>query len=276
VVIATPKIHANHCDRGGFHGKSHKEQLMVIAFIHGDIVEQKAQGLICSGNINLNMSGGVNGTLLSRGGQDLQRQLHQYLKDNSLNFVQPGFVMEIGPGDFPFKCIVYSVAIDCWYESSVELVRRTLVNALSIIEGAKCRTVNVPALGAGYGHLNKPDFGRALRIALGGTAWVGSTSDEKLLGAARICEEHTHRLPVNMRNESIHQITCFLLRRDWYGKSVGRYCSILVRVFVGMFGKGWLWVRQGIWRRLLRERLYNLSGDLRSRTLPHPTEFDTV
>ena len=74
---------------------------MEIYFIHGDIVEQKAEGLACSGDINLNMSGGVNGTLLSRGEQDLQRQLHQYLKDNGLNFVQPGFGLEIGPGIFP-------------------------------------------------------------------------------------------------------------------------------------------------------------------------------
>jgi O-acetyl-ADP-ribose deacetylase len=124
---------------------------MKICFIHGGIVEQKAQGLICSGNINLNMSGGVNGTLLSRGGQDLQRQLRQHLKDNGLNFVQPGFVMEIGPGSFPFKCIVYSVAIDCWYESTIDLVKEPLFNALSIIEGAKCRTVNVPALATEYG-----------------------------------------------------------------------------------------------------------------------------
>jgi|GEM_PF-2540271 len=139
---------------------------MTVSFICADIIDIPAEGLVCSGNINLNMSGGVNGELLSRGGYDLQRQLHGHLEVNDITFVNPGFVMEIGPGNFGFRCIVYSVAIDCWYESSIELVASTLRSALDIIESKGCASVSIPALATGYGRLKKEAFGRALHQVL--------------------------------------------------------------------------------------------------------------
>lgn len=145
---------------------------MTITFIHGDIINKNADGLVCSGNIYLNMSGGVNGALLSGGGEELQRQLHRYLHENNLRFVPPGFVMEIGPGHFHFKSIVYSVAINGWYESSVELAKQTLINALTILEQKHCKTVNIPALATGYGQLKKTDFGNALHLALTSKQWT--------------------------------------------------------------------------------------------------------
>ncbi|HAH47187.1 macro domain-containing protein [Gimesia sp.] len=144
---------------------------MKLEFIHGDILDHPAEALVCSGNVYLNMSGGVNGALLMRGGEALQRQLHQYLQDQKLNFIAPGFVMEIGPEPFEFNSIVYSVAVDGWYDSSIELVLQTLTSALSIIELHGCKTVNVPALATGYGKLSKPDFGIALRRALSERGW---------------------------------------------------------------------------------------------------------
>lgn len=144
---------------------------MKLEFIHGDILDHPAEGLVCSGNVYLNMSGGVNGALLMRGGEAFQRQLHQYLQDEGMKFVPPGFVMEIGPEPFEFNSIVYSVAVDVWYDSSIELVLQTLTSALSTIELHGCKTVNVPALATGYGKLSKTDFGIALRRTLSERDW---------------------------------------------------------------------------------------------------------
>ncbi|MCC6698837.1 MAG: hypothetical protein IT365_24645 [Candidatus Hydrogenedentes bacterium] len=49
---------------------------MHVTIKTGDIVEEDVDGLVCSGNIWLNMSGGVNGELLRLGGEAMQRQLH--------------------------------------------------------------------------------------------------------------------------------------------------------------------------------------------------------
>ncbi len=142
-----------------------------VNFKVGDIIEEVTDGLVCSGNVQLNMSGGINGELLLRGGNNMQVQLHQKLKDLSKNFVEPGFAMRIGPEPFHFKTIVYTVAIDGFYDSSVELVEKALINALSIIEQDCCSTVSIPALATGYGPLSYQDFGIALKRCLEVKNW---------------------------------------------------------------------------------------------------------
>jgi hypothetical protein len=41
------------------------------------------------------MSGGVNGELLACGGHNMQRQLHDYIRQNDKRYVDPGFVMKL-------------------------------------------------------------------------------------------------------------------------------------------------------------------------------------
>ena len=53
---------------------------MKVTFKVGDIIEEATDGLVCSGNVQLNMSGGVNGALLQGGGTAMQSALHGYLK----------------------------------------------------------------------------------------------------------------------------------------------------------------------------------------------------
>lgn len=144
---------------------------MNVIFKVGNIVEERADGLVCSGNVKLNMSGGVNGALLQGGGEAMQAALHAFLKSQGRAYVEPGFAMRIGPEPFHFKSIVYTVAIDPFYDSSVELVVKSLANAFSILAEDGCETVAVPALATGYGHLGKADFGGALRLCLAKRDW---------------------------------------------------------------------------------------------------------
>ena len=51
-------------------------ELMIKA---GNIVDEVVDVLVSTGNIHLNMSGGVNGEILVRGGRSIQAELHQYL-----------------------------------------------------------------------------------------------------------------------------------------------------------------------------------------------------
>lgn len=144
---------------------------MQITFKAGNIVDEPVDALISTGNVQLNMSGGVNGELLIRGCKSMQDQLHAYLRDNDIRHVPPGFVMEIGPEPTHFRCVVYCVAVDGFYGSSVELVTRTLIHAMSLIESRHCRTLAVPALATGYGPLSMTDFAQALNNAISAHSW---------------------------------------------------------------------------------------------------------
>ena len=136
---------------------------MRIMFKAGDIVDEPVEGLVCTGNVLLNMSGGVNGELLLRGGDNMQQELHEYLRKSNRRFVEPGFAMEIGPSPTHFKCIVYTVAVDGFYDSSRLLVEKALGNALTMLANKHCATVAVPALATGYGHLKLADFVAAFK-----------------------------------------------------------------------------------------------------------------
>ncbi len=133
----------------------------------GNIIDEQVDVLVSTGNIQLNMSGGVNGEILLRGGQDVQAELHRYLKEREIRHVEPGTVLEVGPGPVRAKHLFYAVAIDAFYDSSIELVSETISKVLSMAADRGARTVALPALATGYGHLKPEDFARGLKLAIG-------------------------------------------------------------------------------------------------------------
>ena len=135
----------------------------MIEFINADIFDVEADGLASSGNVNLNMSGGVNGALLVKYGGFLQDELHTYLKENALRQVEPGFVYLFQAEIPPYKAVTYSVAIDGWYESSISLVSKTLGQSVELLVRQGCQRIATCAMGTGFGKLSKADFGKALR-----------------------------------------------------------------------------------------------------------------
>jgi hypothetical protein len=71
--------------------------------------------------------------------------------------------MAIGPEPFSFKCVVYTVAVDAFYASSIDVVCLCLEKSFAILAEHGCKSVAVPAMATGYGRLSKHDFGVALR-----------------------------------------------------------------------------------------------------------------
>ena len=90
----------------------------------GDVLEVAADVLISTANPWLNLSGGVNGAILSAVGPTIQEELHAYLKSQGISAVPAGTVVQSNAGNLPFDCILHAVAIDPFYDSSVVLVRR--------------------------------------------------------------------------------------------------------------------------------------------------------
>jgi O-acetyl-ADP-ribose deacetylase (regulator of RNase III) len=132
----------------------------------GDLLDETADVIISTANPWLNMSGGVNGAILSRGGQSIQEELHTYLRTIAQSAVEPGTVVITSPGPLHAKQLLHAVAIDPFYDSSVELVRQTLERALSIAKGLEARTVAMPTLATGYGHLTMEQFSLGLAGAM--------------------------------------------------------------------------------------------------------------
>src|SRR5262245_32987413 len=140
---------------------------MKVEVIAGNILDVPADVLISTANPWLQMTGGVNlGIIVRPKGEDVYEELQRHLRATGQRMVDPGTIVCTGPGSLPVKKILHAVSIDPSYDSSIELVRDTIIKALSQARELDARTVNLAALATGFGPLLMEDFGNALRQAL--------------------------------------------------------------------------------------------------------------
>jgi len=126
-----------------------------------DVLDEPADVLICPANPWLNLSGGVNGAILMRGGEAVQQELHAHLRNLGCAAVEAGTAIRTGPGPLRVKHIVHVVAIDPFYGSSVELVKQALKAALTTAASLGASKAAMPMLATGYGPLTAEQFGQA-------------------------------------------------------------------------------------------------------------------
>lgn len=124
----------------------------------GDILEVAAEGLICSANVQLNLSGGVGGAILQRYGNEMQSVLHRRLKELGRLNATPGECVLTPSCGTPFRAVVHAVAIDGFYDTSGELVELAYDSAFAILTEQSCRTIVAACLGCGYGRFPAGEF----------------------------------------------------------------------------------------------------------------------
>ena len=130
---------------------------------HGNILDVKADALICSANVQLNLSGGVGGEILVRYGDQMQKELRRYLAERGIPFVAPGTVVKTPPCGLSFSLVLHAVAIDVFYETSHELIVSTIRRALELCEKNGMKTVALTALATGYGRYPLDQFALVLQ-----------------------------------------------------------------------------------------------------------------
>jgi len=132
-----------------------------------NIVDESADVLVCSANVNLNPSGGVGAELLGRHGSKMQRALHAILAGRKRHFAEQGEVSAYSDTDLPYKVVLHAVAVNGFYESSPPVVERIVRTALYLAQDNKARKVVLTALATGYGNLTLSQFADGIRPLLG-------------------------------------------------------------------------------------------------------------
>jgi O-acetyl-ADP-ribose deacetylase len=128
----------------------------------GNILDEPADVLICSANIHLNLSGGVGGEILLRHGDAMQRELHAYLTRNNLRFLQQGDVVQTAPRGLPYRAVLHAVAVNGFYETSPEILRRVIDKSLRMAASLEATSVALTALATGFGRLTMRQFGESI------------------------------------------------------------------------------------------------------------------
>ena len=135
---------------------------MQITIKVGNVLTEVADVLISTANPWLNLSGGVNGAIRELVGPELQSQLHQFLREQGVAAVPAGSVVRSDPNGLAFKHILHVVAIDPFYDSSIELVRMAFARALEMTFDLSAESISTPTLATGYGPMSISDFGVAI------------------------------------------------------------------------------------------------------------------
>jgi O-acetyl-ADP-ribose deacetylase (regulator of RNase III) len=125
---------------------------------YGDILREPADVLVCSGNVFLNLSGGVGGEILLRCGDAMQCELHDTLKNRGIRFVERGEVVKTSACGLPFKAALHAVAVNGFYESSPAVIGKTVSNALREAAGLGAQRVALTALATGFGRMSMRQF----------------------------------------------------------------------------------------------------------------------
>lgn len=135
---------------------------MEIEVKTANIIDEEVDILISTANPSLNMSGGINGAILQRGGANVQQELRDYLQKHNRHWVKEGTIVVTRPGPLKVKHIFHAVAINSFYESSLQLVSELLISLWRKCEAYGGKTIAVPALATGYGPLSIQEFAQAL------------------------------------------------------------------------------------------------------------------
>jgi O-acetyl-ADP-ribose deacetylase (regulator of RNase III) len=123
-----------------------------------DILNAKSDGLICSANPSLNLSGGVGGAFLLGYGTEMQDFLHGQLRSSGRRFIEPGNAVMAPPCGSMYKAIAHAVAIDAFYDTNCTFIRSAYENAIHQLAAASCRTISAACLACGYGRCTISQF----------------------------------------------------------------------------------------------------------------------
>jgi len=131
-----------------------------------NILEEPAEALICSANVNLLLTGGVGAELFTRYGQAMQIALKQTLQGRSPHCAQRGEVIPYTGAEMPYRVVLNAVAIDGWYASSPGTITEIVRKALRMAAEYGAKKVALTALATGFGHLTFAEFALGVRPLL--------------------------------------------------------------------------------------------------------------
>ena len=132
--------------------------------VNDDILNRSADVLILSGNVQLNLSGGVGGAFLQRFGDDMQLKLHQYLERSNRKFVERGDVFPMPSCGSPYLTVLHAIGVDAFYDSNVGVIRDLISKSLELASQRSAKTVALTAIATGYGRMSIADFAAAVNM----------------------------------------------------------------------------------------------------------------
>jgi len=114
-----------------------------IRLYEGDITEQAVDAIVNAANSDLVLGAGVAGAIRHRGGPSIQQEC------DAIGPIEVGGAAVTGAGNLPARFVIHAAGMPPGGVATEESVRSSMRRSLELAREKQCRTVAVPAIGAG-------------------------------------------------------------------------------------------------------------------------------
>lgn len=114
-----------------------------IVLLEGDIAEQEVDAIVNAANSQLRLGAGVAGAIRDKGGPSLQEECDAH------GPIEVGRAAVTGAGDLRARYVIHAASMEPGGAADADSVRGCMRHSLELARELGCRTVAVPAIGAG-------------------------------------------------------------------------------------------------------------------------------
>jgi O-acetyl-ADP-ribose deacetylase (regulator of RNase III) len=114
-----------------------------IVLREGDITAQQVDAIVNAANSALVLGAGVAGAIRQKGGPTIQQECDR------IGPIEVGGAAVTGAGDLPARFVIHAAGMPPGGAATEESVRSAMRRSLELARDKQCRTVAVPAIGAG-------------------------------------------------------------------------------------------------------------------------------
>jgi len=118
-----------------------------IVLREGDITEEPVDAIVNAANSALRLGSGVAGAIREKGGPSIQAEC------DAIGPIEVGDAAVTGGGRLAARFVIHAAGMPPGGAATEESVRRALRRSLELARERGCRSIAVPALGAGVGGL---------------------------------------------------------------------------------------------------------------------------
>ena len=116
-----------------------------IVLAEGDITSHEVDAIVNAANSQLVLGAGVAGAIREKGGPSIQAECDAH------GPVEVGGAAVTGAGELPARFVIHAAGMPPGGQATEESIRQALTKSLELADEKGCRSVAVPAIGAGIG-----------------------------------------------------------------------------------------------------------------------------
>lgn len=121
------------------------EKVGRITLKEGDITEEQVDAIVNAANSRLVLGAGVAGAIREKGGPEIQREC------DAIGPIEVGDAAVTGAGDLAARYVIHAAGMPPGGQATEDSVRRSVRRALELAAECGCRSIAIPAVGAGIG-----------------------------------------------------------------------------------------------------------------------------